>query len=97
MTTAMSIFVIYFGTSDYGDRYVVKEQRVQAPIGEDRAWPPEGFFLDHEDAMIAKSLWPLVITPSLAAARAAIQSARPGLIRMVRDPKDDPVIVETWL
>jgi hypothetical protein len=37
---------------------------------------------------------PAKVGPTLASVRAAVP---PGLVRFLREPSDDPVIVESWL
>jgi len=43
---------------------------------------------------IERDEWPCFMGATLEAARASIPL---GKVRIERDPKDDPVIVETWL
>lgn len=56
-----------------------------------RAWRPRG------GVDLAPDLDPLAVVDSLAAARDHVAARRPDAVRIERDPKDDPVIVESWL
>jgi hypothetical protein len=93
VSTALSIFVITYGTSDYPDRFVVREQRAQG-LGPD--WPPEGFAISDDSDMVAVAIEPLAIVATLEEARAVIERERPGLVAM-RVAGELPTVVETWL
>jgi hypothetical protein len=63
---------------------------------------------DHPGRFVVREFWirgsgdvyafaaPLAVVPSLEEARDAIDRECPGLVCLMRDPNDDPVIVETW-
>jgi hypothetical protein len=74
-------YTIYANPIDYPGRYIVRRWHIDGT-------PPEGYRSDPV---------PMANVATLEEARAEVQRIDPNLVRLARDPTDDPAIVEVWL
>jgi hypothetical protein len=87
----LSVFVITYGTVDFGNLYVVREWRTYPPAHTSAL---KGFVYSPESRMYM-AIEPCAVATALEHARAMLEHR--GLYRLPRDERDDPTVVESWL
>ena len=86
----LAIYVVKRGLPEFGDQYVVQEQRVYTNRD---ATLPTGF-VDRGMGVYVNTI-PALVARQLDHARRYCESL--GCVPMAADPSDDPFIVEVWL